>query len=542
MRTPLRFLLAILCLFPAAGQGLTAPTSAGAQTPGIELSPDARWMLLTERGGQPTLAESRRPLLQLAGRRLDPQAHSAYADDFVRGLLLRPLTSDRPVRVPLPGNPRVAWLGWSPDSESAAYVLESRAGSDLWVVDVEDPEHPRLVAEGLTTIPGWPRWNRDGSALLVHLWPADMGPEPRRETVAIDGVDAEPGAPSDLLGDAEDAAIWKWHATSELALVPASEGVTRVLARGLFAEADLSPDGRFLMLAHYAEPFAVGLPAWDFARHVRLVDLDQRGRSMPSWKVAADVAPAGGAPQGPRRFAWAASHAASLVWAEALDGGDPAVRVDHRDRWMILRAPFAAPSAEVESAGGADWTPLELLRTEHRATGLDWFAKPGLVLASEYDHQRRWRRATLHSLDTDGPPVVLEDRSAEDASSDLGRALTVLGPFGREVVQVEDSQLLRAGRGSAAAGDLPFLERQHLWSAERKRVWSSSEERYESVLHVLGVRSPDGSVELRFLTRHEAPKAAPNLRLRAEGSDEFLPVTDFPDPAGAGEGEGHGPD
>ncbi len=252
---------------------------------------------------------------------------------------------------------------------------------------------------------------------------------------------------------------------------------------------------------------------------------------MPGWNVPLPSAvPIGGVPTGPRRFEWAASHPASLVWVEALDGGDPNAEVSHRDRWMMLRAPFAGRRPGGDEDATPTWEPTELLRTEHRATGLDWFAKQGLVLASEYDRERRWRRSTLHSIDTDAPPRVLEDRSARDAYGDPGRTLTVIGPYGRRVVQVEDGKMLRAGRGSSADGDLPFLDRQDLISGETERVWRSAQGSYESVLHVLGVRSPDGSVELRFVTRHEAPKTAPNLRMRAEGSDEFLPITEFPDP------------
>ena len=50
---------------------------------------------------------------------------------------------------------------------------------------------------------------------------------------------------------------------------------------------------------------------------------------------------------------WKAGEPATLVWMEALDGGDANVAAEHRDRFLSLAEPFEQP-------------PHELLRTEHR--------------------------------------------------------------------------------------------------------------------------------------------------------------------------------
>ena len=52
-------------------------------------------------------------------------------------------------------------------------------------------------------------------------------------------------------------------------------------------------------------------------------------------------------PTGPRQVSWEERAPATLLWTEALDGGDPVVPAEHRDRVMRLAAPFAAEPERV---------------------------------------------------------------------------------------------------------------------------------------------------------------------------------------------------
>ena len=47
-----------------------------------------------------------------------------------------------------------------------------------------------------------------------------------------------------------------------------------------------------------------------------------------------------GVPTGPRGYGWIPTEPATLIWAEALDGGDPRTKVTPRDKLMKLAAPF----------------------------------------------------------------------------------------------------------------------------------------------------------------------------------------------------------
>ena len=56
----------------------------------------------------------------------------------------------------------------------------------------------------------------------------------------------------------------------------------------------------------------------------------------------ADTVPNGGVLPGPRSYQWQPLAPATLVWAEALDNGDPKANVPHRDKVMTMSAPFTA--------------------------------------------------------------------------------------------------------------------------------------------------------------------------------------------------------
>ena len=77
--------------------------------------------------------------------------------------------------------------------------------------------------------------------------------------------------------------------------------------------------------------------------------LDARGARVKTIAdlPLADRVPADGVATGPRDVAWKTSSPATLVWAEALDNGDPRREATARDRIVMLREPFTAPPAEL---------------------------------------------------------------------------------------------------------------------------------------------------------------------------------------------------
>ena len=115
----------------------------------------------------------------------------------------------------------------------------------------------------------------------------------------------------------------------------------------------------------------------------------------------ADRVPVHGVPEGPRGFDWRATDPATLVYAEALDKGDWKVNVPHRDRVLMLKAPF-------------NGKPVEITRTAQRFEGFAWTADPAVAFQYENDENRHWMQTRI--VDVDQPKQ--EGRLLWDMSSD----------------------------------------------------------------------------------------------------------------------------
>ena len=98
---------------------------------------------------------------------------------------------------------------------------------------------------------------------------------------------------------------------------------------------------------------------------------------------AAEEVPIGGVPTGPRSLRWQPAAPATLVWVEALDGGDPKRDVPARDR--LMRRVMGEGGGEAAAFG----------TTEHRFRDLRWLDGSERFLVTDYDRDRRWTRTEL---------------------------------------------------------------------------------------------------------------------------------------------------
>ncbi len=488
-------------------------------------SPDHRYLLLGERDALPSIEELSRRMLRLAGMRIDPAANGSFRTGYERKLWLQDLKSfSAPVAVGLPEGSKIGSADWSHNGTLIAVQTIEDEGTDLWVVSVDAPDRPRRVARGLNGVLGRSAtWMPDGTSLLCLLVPATRGAEPAAPRVPrgpnvqeTSGSTAPIRTYQDLLSSPHDEALFEHFATSQIAIVPADGGPAAPIgAPALHSDVDVSPDGRFLLVSRIHRPYSWLFPASSFPETVEVWDRSAKSVRLVAEVPLGDNIPMEGVRTGPRSIGWRPGTPATLVWAEALDGGDPKREAEHRDRWLTLSAPF-------------DGEPLPLLKTVHRARGLQWCEQPGLVFASDYDRDRRWTRTWLHFLDTPGKePKLVEDRNVRDRYGDPGSFLTKEDATGRRLVRQEGPWVYRSGSGSTAEGDLPFLDRQNLETLETERLWRCEKGSYESVVDLLA------ATPLTVVTRHESPESPPNLwiRIRGEGgASGDIALTSDPDP------------
>ncbi len=519
---------------PAITQVLDAPP-----TPWILLSPDAAHVLLVDHEPMPRLADVARPKVKLAGLRIDAQRDARHQLAFGTGLVLRDLRGTHERRIALPAGRRIASLGWSHDSRAFVLVLDGGGPGELWWGSLDAPE-PRFVAAGIHAVLGDGfAWMPEGARVLATFVPAGRGPAPERSAVAAgpDVLEARGERTplrthQDLLRDEHDERLFVHHATSQLALVDLATGrVEAIGAPGLVASYEPSPDGRWVLVSTVVEPFSRLHTVSGFGYVVDARAIGGEGSQRVSAQSVAENVPIEGVRTGPRAVQWSAHDGAGLVWVAALDGGDPRVAVPHRDRWMALDEPFTGVAREI-------------LRLEHRASGLSWLADGMTMLAREWDRERRWTRLWQAAPGSASSSwIALDDRSVNDAYGDPGSILFEPRARGRRIVRQRGAWIFRVGAGAEEGGARPFLDRQRLdvpaagpaAGTGRERIFQSATGEHERPIALVdSVQTDTGAhtAEIAaFVTRHESPVDPPNLRLRRPDSAAFEPLTHFPDPA-----------
>jgi len=174
---------------------------------------------------------------------------------------------------------------------------------------------------------------------------------------------------------------------------------------------------------------------------------------------------------GPRGMHWRPTAPATLVWAEALDGGNPKVKAPFRDRLRLRSAPFQGEA-------------IDLLRLEQRFTGIRWGEREGLAFVTDYDRDRRWQRTFLIKADQTeaGPaPRLVWERSARDRYRHPGTPLSRTLPNGERVIWQSGKSIFLAGAGASPGGDYPFLDRFDLETFQSERVFQCDRGSHESV-------------------------------------------------------------
>src|SRR5947208_4822211 len=364
---------------------LNAPT-----TPTLSVGPTRAFAIQLSPVRYPPIAELSQPMLRLAGQRINPKTNGLHNATFQNSLTIRKLPEGAEIKVDLPPNPKLSAGRWSPDGAHFAFTNTTSSGIELWIGDTATGRTRKLEGVRVNevmgsafgggggrggSIGGGPgagpiQWLPDGKGLLVYTVKAARGPAPPTPAVPPGPNVQESlggGAPAvtheDMLQTPHDEALWEYYATSQLATVDLATGeVTPVGKAAIIESAHISPDGKNLLVSTIHQPFSYLHAYREFPREMEV--WDRAGKVLH--KIASlpleDKVPINGVPVGPRSIQWRPSEAATVVWVEALDGGDLKNSVPHRDRIMAWKAPFTGDAREV-------------FKTEQRFSGIQFAAK-----------------------------------------------------------------------------------------------------------------------------------------------------------------------
>lgn len=503
-----------------------------APSPNVRLSPDQRWLLVMERPALPPISEVGAPELRLAGIRINPRSYAGSRDTFMSGLKLIAIPTPTaaqakpakkppmpplpaPLSVQVPPGRRIVQVNFSPDSKSLAMILSTDDGLELAVADVATGTSRKLTDARLSGVLTSPcSWS--ASDALVCLMRAAGNPPQKSVTPTGPAIQETKGRATpnptfqDMLQDAGDEAIFEHYATSQPVRITLAGAAVPIGPWGLYRRVSPSPDGKYVLVQKISRPFSYVVPFTRFPTTTEIWASDgtlaKRLAETPlqdGISIASDSAPVG-----PRDLGWRGGAPSTLVWAEALDKGNPANPAAKRDAVVTLAAPFTT-------------APLTFMELDYRHDKTE-FAADGAVFVSE-----RWnktRRTRTWRARVGVSPEIVWDRSSEDRYSAPGTFLTSQTPHGPVLQSSADGKsFYLSGAGASAEGDQPFLDSFDPVTKKTTRLFRSAAPRYEMPVALLDART--------LLIRRESVTEPPNYLLLNLASKAEVRLTDFKDPS-----------
>jgi dipeptidyl aminopeptidase/acylaminoacyl peptidase len=500
------------------------------------LSPNRRVLILAELNRYPAVAELAEPMLRLAGLRINPKTNGRHGGGSIKSLKLRGLENSLESLIALPPGLHAGAPQWNATSTQIAFIATGAESIEPWIVDAATAQARKIPGVRLNGALGFQtlQWMPDNETLLVRMVPANRPPPPQPPSVPpgpkVLNTTATRAASStyearDLLRTPHDADLFEYYMQSQMALIHVPTGKVTPLGKpGVYTTVEPAPDGKHLLVERIERPYSYLRPYSRFPKSVEIWDtagkLVENVASIP----LADRVPIRGVETGPRGFEWHPTDPATLIWVEALDGGDPKTKVAHRDK--VLIRPLGSE-------------PQELFRLAERASGMWWIDKENLFMIGDFDQEKHWRRTWIHRRGEPSDKArLLWSRSSDDLYGNPGFPLSRVLPTNHSLVRVDGDDIFLRGQGASAEGDRPFLDRLNLKTLETTRLFRCDRNHRESAFDWIDLEA--GS----FLTRRESPSEYPNYFVRtldkqrlanvASGEASFnsslQPVTSFPDP------------
>ena len=469
-------------------------------------------------------------MLRLAGERINPNTNGQHRQPYFVKLTLKNIADGKETPVGLPAGAKIISPQWSPDGKHIAAGNIAADGIELWIVDTGSGKATRIPNVHVNTAFGDFSW--EGSqTIAANLVPNRKGTIPpayQNLTPTEPNIQETTGRTGavqtyeDLLKSPNDEKLFDYYAGSQLALIDISGKVKPVGQPQIFDTSEFSPDGKYVLVSTIKRPYSYQYPMSRFPKDVEIWDLTGKSVHKIADVPLQDNLPIQGVPTGPRSYGWIPTEPATLMWVEALDGGNPRNKVTPRDRIVSLSAPF----------GGSE---TELLKVQNRYQGRQFGEKDGLMLFYDYDRDKDHRRMFMIDYRKPGEAKTISDLNVNDRYHDIGQPVTKMLPTGSSVIRQNGDSIFLTGAGASPEGDRPFLRRMDLKTGETKEIFRSQKDEFESLVALLNDKD-----SYSFVTRRETPTSPPNLYITAiptapRGPRDDIPIvgksiTEFKDP------------
>ncbi|WP_082559692.1 MULTISPECIES: prolyl oligopeptidase family serine peptidase [unclassified Lysobacter] len=496
--------------------------------PQLMLSPRRDLAAMMQVPSLPGIDVVAQPELKLAGLRINPRTYAQSRFSFGTDLWLLDIATGKDIRLQgLPQPLALASVSWSPDQSQIAFNhIDAKTGAnELWVVDVAARSARRLIAQPLNTVSGRGyTWMPDSRRLLVQLQPENQGAPP-----ASDGIPTGPATQQtlgggtvrqlrtfqDLLKNENDARLFAHYLRSQPALIDLTGKLAKVGLPDLYQSLAPSPDGKLLLAQRIERPFSYVVPSFYFPRRIEVLALDGKLVYEIAKLPLFEGLPTGNdaVPTGVRSIGWRGDAPATLVWAEAQDGGDPAKQVAIRDAVLMQAAPFEKP-------------PVTLAQLGTRVSDIEWGRGDLALISESWWKTRQTKQWRVAPDDVGREPQLVFEGSYEDRYNDPGTPATESDAAGNPRLILDGDSVFLIGDGASSEGDRPFVDKLNLADGKKTRLFHSQAPYYEYPRALLD------NTGTRAVTTRESPTEPTNYYIRDLARADAAPtaLTRFPHP------------
>ena len=455
-----------------------------------------------------SIAELSENELRLGGLRINPKTNINSRQAYFEKVSFFDLKTSKEKKIAgLPNQGKFANPSWNRQQTKMAFTNTTENGVELWVVDLKNNSAKKLTNDQLNANLGRPfTWLEDGESFLVNFLPSDRKQlintkeaVPTGPTISVsDGKEAQNRTYQDLLQNKNDEFNFEQLTRSEIYLVKTDGTSKKWKDAGMYSYITGSPDGNFVSITEIKKPFSYIVPYNRFPYSVSIYDQSGKEVKVVTNKPLEEDRPKGfmATAKGERNITWRADKPATLVWAEALDEGNPDIKVDFRDAVYQLDAPFSGEKKLV-------------LKTVNRYSGITWGNDDLAIAYDNWWNTRNTSNYIFNPSDNQQTPQRFFDRNYQDSYNDPGSFVTEENAFGRAQLYINNGKLLLEGEGISAEGIMPFIDEFDVKTLKTKRIWRA--EKGKNLEKLVNILNPKKGI---ILERIESQKEYPNLYVR----------------------------
>ncbi|WP_333795885.1 alpha/beta hydrolase family protein [Rheinheimera sp.] len=480
----------------------------------MRLSPDQQWLVLASKNGYPSIhSKSNAAHIELLGREFDRERPLESGSLLADKLTLIQLNTGQSTELSLPDR-QINDVFWAPDSKSFAMIGVSAKALDVWRFNLsaQQPEFWSEIAVSGQLDSAAIVWLPDSQSVVIRhsaMQPLDTSTM-QTATLQVTKTQSVQTRVYRHTLDSEFALLNFAGLLRQQAVLLRKNGEKRPLTAELLLESiSVSPDGRYLLVQHFADEIQPGVMLNRLAREYQIVEIANGKVSAILPKLQTDqqgAREADSAASGPRLLQWRPDAPATLVWVQSLEPRGHKVAAQYRDAVMSLAAPFNELSQE-------------LFKSQWRLHQLYLSAYGRLIYTDFHAGLKQLRYWSLQFNTIHQTPTLLTQYDYTNQAEFPGELVTQSQPDGRnQLVSKKSQEVYFLAKGQHRWGDGAYLIRQGIEPKDQLTILKPNHQQHSQTPVYLRIQNDSEW----FIVSTESAQRAPSLWLHKKNSADLL--------------------